>query len=162
MLPEIEHEVVSLQRMTAKQLQRYYAELFGEESRSAHKTYLIRKIAWRLQSQAEGDLSIRARRRAAELANDAEVRVTPPKDVALPLATNVGTTIEVPLSHDKRLPPPGTSLVRQYKGRKIQVNILQDGFEYDGERYPSLSAVAKMITGSHCNGFRFFQLGANA
>ena len=52
----------------------------GEPSRSRHKMHLIRKIVWRIQAQAEGDLSERARRRAKELANDADVRVTPPRD----------------------------------------------------------------------------------
>jgi Protein of unknown function (DUF2924) len=41
----------------------------------------------------------------------------------------------------------------------LQVRVLADGFEYEGEAFPSLSAVAKAITGSHCNGFRFSRLG---
>jgi hypothetical protein len=61
--------------MTANQLGERYAQVFGEQTRARHKTYLVRKIAWRLQALAEGDLSIRARRRAQELANDAEVRL---------------------------------------------------------------------------------------
>ena len=56
-----------------------------------------------------------------------------------------------------RLPPPGTVLVRPYKGARLQVRVLQAGFEYDGLVYRSLSAVAKAITGSHCNGFLFFR-----
>jgi hypothetical protein len=50
-------------------------------------------------------------------------------------------------------------MARQYKGRTITVTVLADGFEYLGERYRSLTAVAKAITGSHMNGFRFFVLG---
>ena len=50
-----------------------YAAVMGEESRCRHKEHLIRKIAWRIQALAEGDLSERARRRAKELANDADV-----------------------------------------------------------------------------------------
>jgi hypothetical protein len=65
MLMDIEQELVTLRRMTAGQLRQRYDQLFGEVSRSSHKAYLIRKIAWRLQAQAEGDLSLRARRRAA-------------------------------------------------------------------------------------------------
>jgi len=59
--------------------------------------------------------------------------------------------------HDDRLPPPGTILTRPYKGRLLQVQVLPEGFEYDGQVYASLSAVAKAITGSHCNGFLFFK-----
>jgi hypothetical protein len=58
---------------------------------------------------------------------------------------------------DSRLPAPGTVLTRPYKGALLQVRVLQAGFEYDGLAYPSLSAVARAITGSHCNGFLFFQ-----
>ena len=159
---EIEREVAALRRMTAGQLREYYAGVFGEESRSRHKTYLIRRIAWRLQAKAEGDLSIRARRRAEELADDAEVRVTPPRDTPLPTTTGATVSLDVPACHDRRLPPPGTSIKRQYKGRTIQVDVVTDGFEYNGQRFKSLSAVAKAITGSHCNGFRFFELGDNA
>ena len=53
----------------------------------------------------------------------------------------------------------GTLLIRTYKGRSLAVEVLADGFAYEGERFPSLSAVAKHITGSHVNGYRFFGLG---
>lgn len=155
----IESEVVKLRRLTAGQLREHYAKIMGEKTRSRHKTYLIRRIIWRLQAKAEGDLSIRARRRAEQLANDAEVRVTPPKDLTLPASTSATVVLEVPASHDTRLPTPGMSIRRQYKGRTLVVDVLHDGFEFDGQHYKSLSAVAKAITGSHCNGFRFFGLG---
>jgi hypothetical protein len=62
-----------------------------------------------------------------------------------------------PPAQDRRLPPPGTVLTRTYKGALLQVRVLPAGFEYDGLAYKSLSAVARAITGSHCNGFLFFQ-----
>jgi hypothetical protein len=158
---DIEREAARLGRMTAGQLREYYVKVVGEETRSRHKTYLIRRIIWRLQAKAEGDLSIRARRRAEQLANDAEVRVTPPKDMPLPASAGGTVVLEVSASHDNRLPTPGMSLRRQYKGRTLVVDVLHDGFEFDGQHYKSLSAVAKAITGSHCNGFRFFGLGEN-
>jgi len=55
------------------------------------------------------------------------------------------------------LPPPGTLLTRVYKGQTLQVRILLHGFEFGGVVYPSLSAVAKAITGSHTSGFLFFR-----
>jgi DUF2924 family protein len=63
---------------------------------------------------------------------------------------------------DRRLPAPGTVLARRYKGRVLQVRVLPHGFEYEGAVYPSLSAVAKQITGSHYNGFLFFKLAGKA
>jgi hypothetical protein len=151
---DIDREVAALGGMSTRQLCERYAELFGEPVRTRHKTYLIRKIAWRLQALAEGDLSERARRRAEELANDAEVRTTPPRSAPVVIRADAS------VAPDARLPRPGTALVRKYKGRQIRVLVLADGFEYEGERYGSLSAVAKAITGTHCNGFRFFKLEA--
>lgn len=155
----IEMEVAKLRHMTAGQLREHYAKVIGEETRSHHKTYLIRRIIWRLQAKAEGDLSVRARRRAELLADDAEIRLTPPKDPLVAGQAGATVVLDVPTSHDLRLPTAGMSIRRQYKGRTIVVNVLSDGFEFKGEHYKSLSAVAKAITGSHCNGFRFFGLG---
>ena len=53
---------------------------------------------------------------------------------------------------------PGTHLTREYKGRLLVVKVLPDGFEFEGEVYGSLSAVAKAVTGSHWNGYHFFRL----
>ena len=72
-------ELAALEQMTVGQLQQRYAEVFGETVRSRHKQYLIRRVAWRLQANAEGGLSERALRRAEELADVADVRVTPPR-----------------------------------------------------------------------------------
>jgi len=53
---------------------------------------------------------------------------------------------------------PGTILTRRYKGRTLQVEVLDHGFAFDGQVYRSLSAVAKAATGSHCSGHFFFGL----
>jgi hypothetical protein len=65
----------------------------------------------------------------------------------------------LPFKADDRLPPAGTILTRAYKGAVVQVQVLQQGFEYQGQVYKSLSAVAKAVTGSHCNGYYFFRIG---
>ncbi len=78
----IHREVAALQRMGAKQLRLRYAEVFGEQTPAHNKTWLVRRIAWRLQALAEGDLSERARRRAEELAHDADLRLNPPRPKA--------------------------------------------------------------------------------
>lgn len=159
MKSNITKEIATLERMTVDQLRDKYADVFGEETRGRHKQWLIKRIAWRLQALEEGDLSERARQRAAELANDADLRVTAPRKLARS-ADSAGRTKTLPcdLSCDSRLPMPGTILTRQYKGRSIQVKVLQTGFEFEGEIYKSLSAVSKAITGSHWNGYHFFGL----
>ena len=152
----IVYEVATLERMTIGQLRQRFAELFGETTHASNRTWLVQRIAWRLQAVAEGDLSERARRRAAELACDADLRLNPPRSQTTPTPPPP-EPIGVPAPVDPRLPPPGTLLTRPYKGQLVQVQVLTDGFAYAGTVYASLSAVAKVITGSHCNGFHFFR-----
>src|SRR5437867_4904332 len=71
--------IAALQRLTMHELRGRYAELFGETTAAKNRTWLLRRVAWRLQALAEGDLSERARQRAAELANDADLRTTVPR-----------------------------------------------------------------------------------
>ena len=159
----IAREVAALKRMTVPQLRDRYAEVFGEQTPGHHKDWLIKRIAWRLQAQVEGDLTDRARQRAAELADDADLRLSPPR---LPKATETMAertkTETLPVQSNNRLPLPGTILTRVYKGETLQVRVLADGFEFEGTVYPSLSAAAKAITGSHTSGFLFFRLNQKA
>ena len=148
-------EVATLQRLSVGQLRQRFAELFGEATAASNRTWLIKRIAWRMQALAEGDLSQRARRRAAELVRDADLRLNAPRSPTATATTPEPVSVPTPVDH--RLPPPGTILTRPYKGQLVQVQVLTDGFAYAGRVYPSLSAVAKAITGSHCNGFHFFR-----
>jgi hypothetical protein len=154
----VRHEVAALQRLGVQQLRARYAELFGESTPAHNKTWLLRRLAWRLQALAEGDLSERARRRAAELANDADLRLGPPRPRTADGPRPAAPAAAVAPPRDRRLPPVGSVLVRPYRGQALQVRVLADGFELAGQVYRSLSAVAKAVTGSHCNGFLFFRL----
>ncbi|QNN23357.1 DUF2924 domain-containing protein [Planctomycetales bacterium ZRK34] len=155
----IHQEISALRRMTPAQLRDKYAEVFGETVRTGNKPYLIKRIAWRLQCLIEGDISQRARRRAEELAQGADIRVSVPKTKPITESSSFRTTTHsVRMNDDERLPTPGTIITRPYKGRLIKVEVLTHGFECDGKVYRSLSAVAKAVTGSHCNGFAFFRL----
>jgi hypothetical protein len=139
-------------------LRRRYADLFGETTRTSNKAWLVKRLAWRLQALVEGDLSERARQRAAELAHDANLRLSPPRSHATVPVTAAKPPARRPGRRNDRLPPAGTILSRPYKGTILQVRVLEQGFVYEGTIYPSLSAVAKAITGSHCSGHRFFRL----
>lgn len=152
-------EIAALQRMTVKQLRQKYMEVFDEETNGHNKAWLVKRIAWRLQARAEGGLSERARKRAEELADDADIRMNPPPmKAATPVEEEAPPVRVLKFQADDRLPPPGTVLTRKYKGEVLQVKVRPDGFEYEGELFASLSAVAKKITGSHCNGYLFFRL----
>ena len=159
MSPKVTLEIAELHDKTVNQLVQRYEEVFNEECRSRNKQYLIRRIAWRLQANEEGGLSRAALKKAAELAVDADTRVTAPRK-----HSSDGVKLVVPepdsfVDWDPRLPPPGNIVERQYKGKMIRVIVLKEGFEYEGRRYKSLTAIAKEVSGSHCNGFLFFRLG---
>src|ERR1700683_3923011 len=118
----LREQIESLRHITVGQLKTKYKEVFGEVSRSNHKQFLFRRIAWRMQANAEGGLSERARRRALEIANDADVRIRAPKAKFGPDATldpKLSVTRKVVSASDPRLPPPGTYLEREYKGRRF-------------------------------------------
>jgi len=138
-----------------KELRRQFAEAFDETTNANNKAWLVKRIAWRLQALAEGNLSERARRRAAELANDADLRILWPREKKpAPVPPTPEATTH--FSTDRRLPMPGALITKTYKGRALAVKVLANGFEFEGTIFRSLSAVAKAITGSHANGFHFF------
>ena len=162
--------------MTARELRDKYIEVFSEESRSNNRDYLWRRIAWRLQENAHGGLSQRARLRAEELANEADLRITQPRggsEVEIETKTeekvkkpghnssynrNQRTTKTGRSCLDPRLPAVGTVLTRHYRGKVIVVKVLDNGFEFEGRKYRSLSAAARVATGVNWNGYKFFKL----
>lgn len=154
----IAREVAALKRMTVKELRGRYVEVFGEATRSGNKDWLWKRIAWRMQANAEGGLTERARRRAEELADDTDLRVRRPPERPAPSPASTTTTARADFGDRTGELMPGTVLTRPYKGRTITVTVLDDGFEFEGDVYRSLSAVAKVVTGSHWNGNYFFGL----
>ena len=152
-------EIAALPRLRVSELRAMFAIVFGEPTPSHNKVWLVKRIAWRLQARAEGGLSERARRRGTELVADADLRLSAPPASATTATPDQPLTLRV--QANERLPRPGTVLTRRYKGRTLQVEVLEHGFAYDGQVYRSLSAVAKAVPGSHCNGFLFFRLNAN-
>ncbi len=149
-----EKELAYLRQLKTGPLREKYLEVCGETTNSRNRDYLYRRILWRMQANLYGGLSERALARARELVCTEDLRRMMPghsrrKD---PEPAPVAATA------DKRVPMPGTIITRDYKGQTLKVKVLVEGFEYLGEKYLSLSAVAKAITGNHCNGFHFFKL----
>jgi len=149
-------ELEALKAAPVSRLVARYEALFGEQPRSRNRISILRRIAWRLQANLYGNLTERARRRATEIVDERDFRLTAPATDGVnppPLPSPIQ-------GRDSRLPYPGTVLVRTYRGRKVTVKVLRDGFEYDGAEYRSLSAVAERVTGTRWNGFLFFGLQA--
>jgi Protein of unknown function (DUF2924) len=150
---QLRKEIEQLRRTKTTALKARYRELFGEESSSGNQAHLFRRVAWRLQALAEGDLTQRARERAIVLAADADLRLRAPRQFWRELDEKAKRS-----ARDPRLPVAGTILERLYRDRKISVRVLEEGFEYEGKIYDSLSSIASSITGIRWNGFTFFGL----
>jgi hypothetical protein len=152
--------IEELRQMKTAALRIKYREVFGEETRSSNRQFLFRRIAWRLQANVEGDLSERTRQRALEIANDSDLRICAPegffiKSGSVDLSKPVARTGP---PRDARLPQPGVPITRQFQDRRIVVKVLEKGFEYQSQKYRSLSAIAREITGTRWNGLIFFGL----
>ncbi len=150
-MKSIATQIARLQHLTPMELRDKYLTVFGEPSRSGNKSYLVKRIAWRVQANAEGGIPERAHKRAVELARDADLRLNPPR-------ADQSCDEPPPPNRAPGQPMPGTVLRRDYKGRTILVTVLDRGFEFEGQSYRSLSAVARAVTGSHWNGRLFFGL----
>ena len=155
----IDGEIRSLRKQPISVLKERYCELFGEPCVTANREHLVRRIGWRLQALAEGGLTERARRRAAALVCDADLRLRPPRSFYRKLD---GSEEAGRPARDFRLPAVGTVLTREYQACLIEVRILEDGYEYAGKQYRSLSAIAFQVTGTRWNGFTFFKLKPKA
>lgn len=136
---------VTLERlasMPVDELKAEWARRFAAPTPSLSPDLLRLGIAYRLQEQKLGGLSRSTRsllRQAAAGASSGDDRKPLPRKLT-----------------------PGTRLVRDWHGVGHTVTVLDDGFEYDGERWKSLTAIAKAITGTHWNGPRFFGLSGKA
>jgi hypothetical protein len=155
----IDREVALMKAMSVGELRRKYCEVFNETTNARNKVWLVKRIAWRMQANVEGDLSERARRRAMEIANDADIRMMPPRVKKTSEVVQEAKTRVVKIdSKPVRSLSVGQSLQRVYKGQNIVVVVRGDGFEWQGQKYKSLTAVAKAVTGKHWNGFNFFRV----
>ncbi len=144
-------EILALKEASVPELQKRYSELFdGKKAPSNNKTCLWQRIAYRIQELEYGSLPEEARDKAKELAQEYDP-INNKK-----LRPEIGNKQHI--SRDRRLPIPGTVITKNYKGTDIRVKILDKGFEYNSNIYRALTAIAKEITGSHWNGFLFFNL----
>jgi hypothetical protein len=143
----ISARLIELETMTVSELEDKYRELFDRDACSRHRSYLIKRLAYRIQELAYGGLSRKALARIDMLADQAPLRRR---------SASCSPRTPTPIL-DPRLPPIGGVLTRRYKGTLHKVRITSAGFEYRGALFQSLSAVAKEITCTEWNGFRFFR-----
>ena len=136
----LDSELAGLSKLSSHELRmKWQALRCGEPMAPASRDLLIREIAYKLQERAHGGLAPAIKRRLRTLAEEFE-------------ADAAGSLVSAPLLK------PGTRLLREWQGRTHTVIVLDEGFEYDGERYGSLTQIARRITGAHWSGPRFFGL----
>ena len=149
-------KVLALQNLSLAELRQQHSQLFPDEKAApANKAYLQRRLAYRLQEHAFGGLSRQTEERLQQLIQQHDP-INHKSSGSAPVS-HESTPKAKPL-RDRRLPIPGTVLTKTYKGTQLQVRVLVKGFEFQGKMYRSLTAIAKIITGMHWNGYLFFGL----
>jgi hypothetical protein len=142
-MAEVDGQIAELARRSTDELRQAWRQLHRvEPPQGLSRDLLIRALAHQLQERAAGGASRELRRRLQILSGERETRGAS-FDPAVVLKT-------------------GTTLIRQWRGHTHAVLVRDGGFEYEGERYRSLSVIAKRITGAHWSGPRFFGLTKRA
>jgi len=129
---ELALKIAQLEGLTLPELQSRWKDFFDNDCDSNNKEFYVSRIAYRMQELELGGLS------------QATKKVIP--------------TLYIDPVKQKSLPPPGTRIIREYHGVEHTVKIWADGFEYNGLKYKTLSAIAMKITGRKLSGRYFFGL----
>jgi hypothetical protein len=150
--------LAGLATMSTADLAAKFEALTGREPRSRNKQWLRKRVAWHLQAAEYGGLSDAALAKIDELIPLA-LKLYGPGARRRTKGAAAPKQAEAEGNRDPRLPAPGTALQRTYDGKTHEVLVLEKGFEFRGERYRSLSKVAREITGTPWNGLVWFGLG---
>ncbi len=137
---KLARELATLGKLGKTELWKRYEEVFGHKTRSCNTDHLRSAIAQKLHEATTSKTSAKA----------------------MTAATNGGGTSASAVGHvdkkDPRMPRVGTVLEREHKGVVHKVKVVEDGFEYKGQKHRSLSGLAKLITGQIWNGWVWFSL----
>lgn len=138
---EVLAKLAALKKMSVRELKSEYETLTGNPAPNNSRVWLEQRLAYRIQELAFGGLSKPLVRMLDAMADEVE-----------------GRKVRKSVIADPRNPVIGTRLVREWDGTEHVITVLKDGFDWQGRRYRSLSAIARDITGTRWNGYRFFGL----
>jgi len=147
MTESIVRQIARLQKMPIDALRERWRDLFGTEPPAYCHSLLVRRLGYRLQELALGGLDPQDRERIKNAVVDGKFAE------ATPLKKN--------RPQQKDMPVIGTRLIREWNGDRYEVTVVNDGFEFQGKTYRSLTAITKVITGAHWNGPAFWGLRRN-
>jgi len=127
-------QIMALENNNTDELTKLWSTFYDYEPMSYSKSYLISKIAYRIQELAYGGLSTETRKRMEQM------------------STNINGSIV----KKKYKPLIGSKIIKEYRDKTHEIAVVEGGFAYEGEIFKSLSAVAQYITGTKWNGLVFF------
>lgn len=133
--------LAALRGMTVKELHAEWQGLYGAPAPNNSLGFLRGRLAYRIQELTYGGLDRETRRMLDLLADEVDGTLTRKRQIV-----------------DPRNPVVGTRLIREWDGVEHSITVLRDGFDWQGRKYKSLSAIARAITGTRWNGYRFFGL----
>ncbi len=139
-------QVADLQNLTYEQLKDLWRTLNGSEPPAYNRRYIISRLAYRIQEIAYGGLSDDAHEKMSEA-----LKRHGYNEDGMPARSG-----DRRVSSSRNLPIIGSKIVREWNGKRYEVIALRDGFEFEGRKYRSLTAIVKAITGTHWNGRKFF------
>ncbi len=143
--PSILNQLAELDSLPTEELKTRWVALYGKEPPRFNRQFLIRRLAYRIQEIAYGGLTGDDYQRMDRVLNEQGYN-----HLGLKLGRGKSGAVDRPI--------PGTRLIREWQGKKHEVTVLANGFEYQGKPYRSLTAVARDVTGSNWNGLVFFGL----
>lgn len=136
----IARQIADMQKMDFAEMKQLWRDYFQSEPPPYRRGFMQKALAHRIQELTYGGLPADAAQRLQKLVAEADGKKV--KRKTLP--------VEMPIA--------GTRLIREWRGQRYEVVVLQDGFEFCGRKWGSLSTIAQRITGTHWNGLVFFGL----
>ncbi len=143
MKPSTVARVAALPSMKASALKQLWRDLFQEEPPPFNRRFLENRLAYRIQELAYGPLAPQTRKRLEQMGEKLD-----------------GGQPDIRKRRIDNRPVPGTRLIKEWQGQRIEVEVGVDDFIYAGQRYRSLTRIAGVITGTHRNGWTFFGFGS--
>lgn len=147
----VQQQMANLHSLSHDDLKALYMTMFGSEPPTYNRTFIINRLAYRIQEFTFGGLPETVRDRLRQLLIEHGYDET-------------GIRVETKSGRRRRatddMPIIGTKLIREWKGARYEVIVVSGGVEYQGKRYRSLTAATKAITGCHWNGRTFFGIDA--
>jgi hypothetical protein len=132
-MADIKEELKQLEAVPMPELKKIWRQYFRHSPVRFQREYMIRRIAHQMQVKEYGGLPKTILNRLQRLAEEGQEKIREQYKLA-----------------------PGTKLMREYKGERLYVTILESGFEFKGKRYQSLTGIATELMGSRTSGPKFF------